>query len=309
MLVAAIAIVALLALASGPASASSVLGTDTSSTTSCKTTGGSPSNFLGASLLRRVTLQVTTTQAILTFLPTGTWGTTSSVGGLYQWGMVVNRAAHPTMDSQVGAVATFGGPGDADPGWNADVNGFSTSTEFHGKVLATPSRVEITFPISTWVRSGVTNPFTWSAYTSFGNEDVSRDFTQTCASIKYVGTRAGSNSTTTAATSTTVPTAGASSTAFASNVPAGLRRAILKAQPNLLQTDTYVTIVAKPMYPTWFNVCTESTGPSYPGAANGYARDADGKWTFTGFSDTWQRPYPDGLTQSIVSGLGECPNG
>jgi hypothetical protein len=115
--------------------------------------------------------------------------------------------------------------------------------------------------------------------------------------------------TTIAPTTTTQPSGNGTSLSpgFSPNVPGLLRASILKSQPNLAALDTFVSIVDDPSYPSWVEVCAQDAGPTSPGAANGYANEVDGQWSFTGFGTAWVPPFPLDLTQTIVNSFAACP--
>jgi zona occludens toxin (predicted ATPase) len=115
--------------------------------------------------------------------------------------------------------------------------------------------------------------------------------------------------TTIAPTTTTQPSGNGTSLSpgFSSNVPGLLRASILKSQPNLAALDTFVSIVDDPSYPSLVEVCAQDAGPTSPRAANGYANEVDGQWSFTGFGTAWVPPFPLDLTQTIVNSFAACP--
>jgi hypothetical protein len=166
-----------------PAGASPALAPGRSTTTSCLTDGGSlpkASDVPGATALTSSSLQITTTQVILTFVPNGAWQTRSS--NLSQSAPVILEDIVEEPDSvQIDAVVFFDGFVDGRPSWSAIVSKPTASTfPLRGRVVASAQRIQIFYPIASWVKAGVTTPFTWNATVSFSNSKFNKNFEQTC---------------------------------------------------------------------------------------------------------------------------------
>jgi len=181
--VTAILIPSALLLVMQPAGAAPTLAPSRSTTTSCLTDGGSlprASDVPGATALKTASLQITVTQVILTFLPHGVWQTRSS--NLSQSAPVIFEDIVEEPDSaQIDAVVFFDGYTEGRPSWSAIVSvPTASSFPFRGRVVASSRRVQVFYPTSSWVKAGITTPFTWNATVSFSNFKVNKNFEQTC---------------------------------------------------------------------------------------------------------------------------------